>query len=71
MEFGTRQDASLLKSFQNQRAWPDMDRETVVQVTENFHTAKILAEVSKHETRKMCNITSRSRLHSFLFQKKY
>jgi len=47
-----------------------MDREMVVQVTENFLTTKILA-VSKHETRKMCNITSRSRLHSFLFQKKY
>jgi len=48
-----------------------MDREMVVPVTENFHTTKILAEVSKHETRKMRTTISRSRLHSFLFQKKY
>ena len=35
-----------------------MDRGIVGPVTENFQTTKILVQVSKHETRKMCNITS-------------
>jgi hypothetical protein len=35
LDFGTQQDVSRLKSFQNQHVWPDMHRKMVVHVTEN------------------------------------